>query len=530
MSNSIEIIEKVLIDLKKCLKEGLSISKYSEKYGISPDKFYDFKRKTFPKLLSNESIPDDLKEEFETVYNECAKKNRYKNIITNDDNYESRCSSSEDRDEKNQIIGYSYEVLVRGKEPLIGYLTREEMDKIYRLYSYEGANLTQRSVSREFSKLSLQDFKRILRAFNITKDSPPLAPHNFEEKCLDVLLDETSKIKESNYFKKLEEFKIRTQEKRNLELYEENRQLKNKILGMSEWFSNFDFSNIKPFCKTNDTLNDNKTNKKSLILYLSDWHVGCYVSDKSLYNNDFNENVLNERLEKVFKQCCLLYKNEKTPFDEIIIVNLGDSLDGLNKQTTRGGHLLPQNMDNREQFDTFIKSTISFIGKIYESEICENVSYYCVGDSNHGGDFDYFANKAISMYLNIKYPPIKVEIFNKLIGHFSYGYHTFMVTHGKDSIDMFKGLPFILDEKTENFINQYIDYNGLVNKTLNFIKGDLHRTSVTFGRRFRYKNVSSILGSSKWIHSNFGNTKAAVDYEIVYKDDVTILEGRIILN
>ena len=45
--------------------------------------------------------------------------------------------------------------------------------------------------------------------------------------------------------------------------------------------------------------------------------------------------------------------------------------------------------------------------------------------------------------------------------------------------------------------------------------------------RFRYKKVSSLYGSSKWIHTNFGNTKAAVDFEIVPKDSGIILEGRL---
>ena len=81
------------------------------------------------------------------------------------------------RDENNKIKYYSYEIFKRNKPSLVGKLTIEEMNSIYRLYSYYGASLTQRQISRFFPDLSLVDFKRILRAFNITKASSPFAPH-----------------------------------------------------------------------------------------------------------------------------------------------------------------------------------------------------------------------------------------------------------------------------------------------------------------------------------------------------------------
>ena len=40
------------------------------------------------------------------------------------------------RDDKGKIISYHYEIFIRDKKSLIGDLRREEMDNIYRLYSY----------------------------------------------------------------------------------------------------------------------------------------------------------------------------------------------------------------------------------------------------------------------------------------------------------------------------------------------------------------------------------------------------------
>ena len=91
---------------------------------------------------------------------------------------------------------------------------------------------------------------------------------------------------------------------------------------------------------------------------------------------------------------------------------------------------------------------------------------------------------------------------------------------------MFKNFPLILDTNTENKINNYLDAFNLSGK-INFIKGDLHQSATTFGKRFRYKSVGSFFGSSEWIMQNFGFTKAVCDIDILINDQ--ILETQILL-
>ena len=92
---------------------------------------------------------------------------------------------------------------------------------------------------------------------------------------------------------------------------------------------------------------------------------------------------------------------------------------------------------------------------------------------------------------------------------------------------MFKNLPLTLDVKTENFINEYLDNKQIFGNKVVFVKGDLHQSATTYGRRFTYKSVGSLFGSSEWIHKNFGNTPACTDYSIV--DGAKIIDGRIVL-
>ena len=92
---------------------------------------------------------------------------------------------------------------------------------------------------------------------------------------------------------------------------------------------------------------------------------------------------------------------------------------------------------------------------------------------------------------------------------------------------MFKNLPLTINDKTENQINEFIEYNKITGD-IYFVKGDLHQTATTYAKKFRYKSVGSFFGSSEWIHKNFGNTPPVVDYDIILDKDV--LEGRILFN
>ena len=263
---------------------------------------------------------------------------------------------------------------------------------------------------------------------------------------------------------------------------------------------------------------------RDLIIWLSDMHIGASVSGYSIYANEYNQEEVESRLQKLIDQIkkeSLMFGN----FYNVVVCNLGDSLDGYDGQTTRGGHQLAQNMNNKEQLKCFIEVMTGFMTTLAEEIPCNNLSYYCVGESNHDGDFGYSANIALQYILQSM--DIEATIFEKFIGEFKLNDTTYILCHGKDNKDMFKNLPLTLDIKTENFINEYLDNKGIKGNVV-FVKGDLHQSATTYGRRFTYKSVSSLFGSSEWIHKNFGNTPAACDYSIV-DENGNMLDGRITL-
>ena len=180
----------------------------------------------------NDAETDEVKTLLRLYSEVVSKKGKsLKEVIETDD----RAETSILRGEDGRISFYSYQIFRRDKAPLTGKLTREEMNTIHRLYSYYGDSLTQRVISRHFIDLSLIDFKRILRAFNITKASAPFAPHMFEELSEDELREIQLREKENSFLRKAEEDQIKNTEKLLKKYAQENIELKRQMKYLYEF-------------------------------------------------------------------------------------------------------------------------------------------------------------------------------------------------------------------------------------------------------------------------------------------------------
>jgi hypothetical protein len=436
---------------------------------------------------------------------------------TIDEAMQERSSIETLRDSANRITGYRFSILVHDKPTLSGEMTREEVEKMYRLYSQEGASLTQRTIVREFPNYTFPQFKKILRAFNITKSSAPLAPHTLEELTTEEAVEIALQNKENDFFKKLEQERGKRTEQRLKEITKEYQTFKEKANDFEAFFASLDIT------AHIEAIRPQENADKVIVVYLSDMHIGADVSRYSIFANEYNAKEVKKRLNKVLQS--VLQLAQMTGATDIIVCNIGDSLDGYDAQTTRGGHNLPQNMDNKDQLKNFVQLMVDFFGSLANSGYFMSIKYYCVEGGNHDGDFGYAANFALQSYL--RSAGIEAVIFDQYIDHFKYGKHTFVLCHGKDAKDVFKNMPLVLSKGVENQIDEYLDYHSLKGN-IHFVKGDLHQSATTYGKRFRYKSVASLFGSSAWIHKNFGNTKAAVDIDII--DGDKILETRVILN
>ena len=386
------------------------------------------------------------------------------------------------------------------------------MNNVYRLYSYYGASITQREISRTLPEYSLVDFKRILRAFNITKACAPFAPHMFEEYTEEELKEMHLRLKENDFLKKLEKDEINDLRKLNTSLAKELNNLKTNVLqnvidaGLEIKDSNFNPRNIIP----------STVGKKDLIIWLSDMHIGAYNDAFGAYEiAEYNKEDIAHRLNIIVQKFAGKF------YENIYVVNLGDSVDSFNKETTRGGHPLPSVWNDKEISMNYIELMKQFFVDLQHNvKHNSDLIYLCIGESNHDGDIGWLNNRILEAHLQNM--GIRTYISNYSIDSFCVGDHAFVYAHGKDNYTQFKNFPLTLNDKTDLYFTQWMNENNIHGKYKYVVKGDLHRFAYTVGNTFDYISVGSLYGSSNWITANFGNTKWSINFMEIDGDDMQI--------
>jgi len=278
-----------------------------------------------------------------------------------------------------------------------------------------------------------------------------------------------------------------------------------------------------------------RDNEAAYQFYHSDKHIGAMTKANSLYKNEWNSKIFRLRLLRTLED----YKEEaelRGRFDKVLVTDLGDAVDGWNKGTTRNGkgssHILPQNMDNRETFDVYVAVMCEFFDHLVELDLANDIEFIAVTNDNHGGSFSYIVNRAVEIYLNLKYPWIKTRVSKEFFVDYKYGEHGFLFTHGKDEEHQKHGYPLNIDEKSEKKLNQFIRRKGLRKdvKCFHVVKGDLHQENQNLTESFRYRNCLSLYGPSGWSMMNFGYNHPGSSYDIVYKNRQKVLTGYILFD
>jgi hypothetical protein len=185
-------------------------------------------------------------------------------------------------------------------------------------------------------------------------------------------------------------------------------------------------------------------------------------------------------------------------------------MDGYNSMTTRGGHELPQNMDNQKAFDvglTFKITMVDFLVQHYDKIQIVNIC-----NDNHAGSFGYIVNSAFKTYIELKYPDNVVVVNQrKFIDHYFFKNRCFILTHGKDDKSLKFGFKPKLDPVQIEKVKNYIDEYKLHNYEIEFGKGDSHQLlfDYTSSTAFEYQNFGAFSPPSDWVKTNFKNTKSS---------------------
>lgn len=253
-------------------------------------------------------------------------------------------------------------------------------------------------------------------------------------------------------------------------------------------------------------------------LVYSDVHVNMNVNGKdgdALYKGKWDE-------EEVLKRLDLMIEHVKTfkKSNTLVITDLGDFLDGLSGQTTRKGHELPQNTNDKDAFELALKFKIKLVGSLvndFDTIICNNIT-----NDNHAGLFSYFVSSAVEKILTQRYSgKVKVNTMKRFINHYSIGKHTFVEMHGKDIGEMKFGFKPKLDavqaDKLDQYCKEYKLYNG---NYIEVSKGDSHQAIYddTTSNDFSYYNYPAFSPPSNWVKTNFSNSKSGFNFFNIHKE------------
>lgn len=90
---------------------------------------------------------------------------------------------------------------------------------------------------------------------------------------------------------------------------------------------------------------------------------------------------------------------------------------------------MPENMDPREQANTFLSIMRWFVASIVNTFKCE-LEVFSVPCGNHGGNYEYICNKALMSAINVEFPNIKTTLWEDFYGMFEVNGLKFICMHG----------------------------------------------------------------------------------------------------
>lgn len=514
-----------LIKLLKIIKEsGLTIPEYCKQTGESAS--YIYSRMT--KIKKHLETGGELFHEAVSLYNEIAGKRSFKEIkyseeITELEDFKesdelasvtiirSTNKFLENEPDKGIIIGYKICCKVRDSKDFITTLSREDAEQVFGLYTYYGGNVTARNVANEFPKYTLSEVKKIFRAFKLTKDSAWFPPHLLEEMTEEELAQYRLNLKERAAFKYADSRRE----------YDYNQQIKSLTARINQYESFERF-----LIRLDNKVYPKPTQKEALqiavchdtvILYMSDMHIGAKVESDSIFKNEYN-------IEEVYKRIDIIVDELKKlgGIQKLVIANLGDSIDGFDETTSRRSHTMPQNMGNMEQASKFVDSMMYLFQRLNEEQVAVRYSYVAVKCGNHPGTVEWVLNQLIASKLRETYGDIETKVGETMFVDYNIHDNLFLMCHGRDEKHMKSHYPLNLDNKTENLLTDYLYHNYKLSPTtkIHIVSGDLHNESMNRGKFFKYWKVGSFFGSSDYCMVNYGNTLPHVNYHIINNNNV----------
>jgi len=259
----------------------------------------------------------------------------------------------------------------------------------------------------------------------------------------------------------------------------------------------------------------NKTSDETLVIGLSDLHVGNLALEDELYSGeDFNS----EAITKIIKNYAINIKkeadNRKLTFKEVAVVSLGDILNGLTGFTVKGTPLRSDVL-GENQFELALDSLIAFFSELLK--LFPKVTVHSVR-GNHDGLSNYLLFKTISIYFRNN-SNIKFNLYKSRQACFRIGSTAVLIDHGAS--DFAKSIMPTTGPAKESYIQSlFMQYPKiLVNaKSKLMISADRHRFLYDECKGFEHVIMSSCVLGEKYA-DNLGLHSRARQNCLILNDD-----------
>lgn len=229
--------------------------------------------------------------------------------------------------------------------------------------------------------------------------------------------------------------------------------------------------------------------KGSQILAWTDQHVGM-----DAVGNIFKKEWT---LKKCYANADELIRKAKKG-THVYLPCLGDFTDGLGGKTARGGHSLPQNMNDKEMFKNGLELLLYVIEGIAKKS---NLTVYFLTNSNHPNVTDYNIGLAAQKIVELRHDNVTFHNCEDFITHAAIEGKDYLFSHGYDEGLMSRGFPRFLTGPHIEKIKNYIMFHKLDYPTL--MRGDLHQFTDIDYEHFRDIIVPAFSSPSGWISINF---------------------------
>lgn len=252
-------------------------------------------------------------------------------------------------------------------------------------------------------------------------------------------------------------------------------------------------------------------------LVFTDAHLAMDVNGNGdpLYDGKWDRETALKRAQDMVNHVLEYNKS-----DTLYIDNLGDWLDGLGGETTRKGHKLPQNMNDKQAFELALDFNMLILDSLIQTY--DKIVFNILTNDNHSGVFAFFAATAFKRVAELKYPNrVEINVLKRFIEHYTVGKHTFVILHGKDVGELKFGYKPKLDAIQAEKLDQYCKEHKLY--TGNYIevgKGDSHQGVYddSTSKDFQYYNYPAFSPPSNWVKTNFGNSISGFRFYNIHKE------------